>query len=184
VDPSTVDAAPLAVDLAGFLRALQAVDTAGAGLFGSRGHPLSEPTRDRLTRASLAAAGDVVDAERALAVWEDAQAAPAWPGPPTWFHGDLNAGNLLTREGRLSAVLDWGPWGAGDPAVDLHAAYQLFDEASREQFRCEVGADHATWVRARGWAVSVAAMEIPYYRETRPEFAARSIAAIDAVLAE
>ena len=44
--------------------------------------------------------------------------------------------------------------------------------------------DDASWARARGWAVSIAAMEIPYYRETRPEFAARSVRAIESVLAE
>jgi len=59
----------------------------------------------------LAAAADLLDAPAALAVWESAQATPAWNGAPTWFHGDLTDGNLLVHDGRLCAVLDWGTFG-------------------------------------------------------------------------
>jgi aminoglycoside phosphotransferase (APT) family kinase protein len=184
LDPASVVAVELARDLAGFVRALRSCDTTGAGQFGSRGGPLSEPERDRGTRSALAAAGDVIDADAALAVWEGGCAAPEHPGPPTWFHGDLTAGNLLVRDGRLSGVLDWGPCGVGDPAVELHAAYQLFERDARVVFHRELDVDDATWARARAWAVSIAAMEIAYYRRTRPEFVSRSTRAIEQVLAD
>lgn len=173
----------LARDLAAFVVALRGCDTTGAPATGSRGLPLDRPERDAATRRSLARAADLVDAPAALAVWEEAQRAPVWPGPPTWLHGDLTAGNLLCTDGRLSAVLDGAPV-VGDPAVELAAAYQLVDPTSRAVFRAAVGDDDATWARARGWAVSIAAMEIAYYRETRPEFAERSQRAVAAVLAE
>jgi len=184
LDPASVVAVELARDLAGFVRALRSCDTTGAGRFGSRGGPLSDPGRDRDTRASLEAARGLVDADAGLSVWEAGRAAAAWNGPPTWFHGDLTAGNLLTRDGRLCAVLDWGPCGVGDPAVELHAAYQLFEPAARAVFRRELRDDDATWLRARAWAVSIAAMEIAYYRGSRPEFESRSIRAIEQVLSE
>lgn len=185
LDLDRVATGVLAEDLGRFVRALQACDATGAGLFGSRGQPLDEPGRDRATRESLAAADDLVDAAAALAVWEAGQAAPAWDRPPAWFHGDLLPGNLLVRDGRLSAVLDWGPSGAGDPAVELAAAYTLFDDpADRARFVAEVAPDEATWLRARAWKVSLSAMGIPYYRDTVPAFAESGIRAIEAVLAE
>jgi aminoglycoside phosphotransferase (APT) family kinase protein len=184
LDPSTVDHRRLAEDLAAFILALQSCDATGATLFGSRGQPLDSPERDKLTRESLIASSDLVDASAALAVWESAQAAPVFDGPPTWFHGDLIEGNLLVEDGRLSAVLDWGPFGAGDPACELHCAWLLLDPPSRALFRERLGCDDAMWERGRGWTISLGAIGIPYYRDTVPAFAARGIKMIQAVLAE
>ncbi|HYH35825.1 MAG TPA: aminoglycoside phosphotransferase family protein [Nocardioides sp.] len=183
LDPTSLDRRELARDLAELVAALRACDTDGAPLSDGRGAPLHRPARDQRTRESLERAADVIDAPAALRVWEEAQAAPAWEGPLTWLHGDLTPGNLIVRDGWLSGVVDWAPT-TGDPAVELHSAYQLFDPVTRGVYRDTLADDDATWLRARGWAVSIAATEIPYYRETRPEFAARSIAAIEAVLAE
>ena len=180
---TTTDRSRLAADLAGFVVALRGCDATGAPDATSRGLPLDRPERDAATRRSLARAADLVDAGGALAVWDEAQRAPAWNRPAAWLHGDLTAGNLLVTDGRLSAVIDAAPV-AGDPAVELAAAFQLFDPADRQAFRGAVAADDAEWTRARGWTVSIAAMEIAYYRETRPEFAERSVRAIEAVLAE
>ncbi len=184
LDPARVDPARLSVELAEFVRALQSCDATGARLFGSRGQPLDEPERDRRTRESLAAAADLIDAPSALAVWEEAQQAPVHVGSPIWFHGDLTEGNLLVRDGRLSAVLDWGPFGAGDPACELHSAWLLLNRRGRQRFREIVGCDEASWQRGRGWAVSIGAMLIPYYRESAPAFARRGIAMIESVLSE
>jgi aminoglycoside phosphotransferase (APT) family kinase protein len=184
LDRGKVDPTQLSVDLAEFVRALQACDTTGAGLFGSRGQPLDELERDLRTRECLAAAADLIDAPSALAVWEEGQQAPAHVGSPTWFHGDLTEGNLLVRGGRLSAVLDWGPFGAGDPACELHSAWLLLDRPGRRRFREIVGCDDAMWQRGRAWTISLGAIGIPYYRETVPAFARRGIAMIEAVLGE
>lgn len=184
LDPMYVDRAQLALDLAELIRALQSCDPTGATPFGSRGQPLDQAERDRSTRDALSAAADLVDAPAALAVWESAQAAPAWNGPPVWFHGDLTEGNLLVRDGRLSGVLDWGTFGVGDPACELTAAWLLLDEPTRTLFHTVLGCDDATWERGRGWAVSVGAIGIPYYRYTVPAFARRGVAMIQAVLSE
>jgi len=184
LDVSRVDRAVLARDLARFVRALQSCDATGAGLFGSRGHDLDDADRDEATRSSLVEAADLVDASAAAAVWDEARDAEPWHGPPTWFHGDLTEGNLLVRAGRLSGVLDWGPMGAGDPACELASAWQLLDPGSRAVFRDEVGCDDATWQRGRGWAVSIAAIAIPYYRDSVPAFAERGVRTIDAVLSD
>jgi aminoglycoside phosphotransferase (APT) family kinase protein len=70
-----------------------------------------------------------------------------------WFHGDVALGNLLVRDGQLTAVIDFGTSGVGDPACDLVLAWTLLDGQSREAFRRTVGQDAGTWARARGWAL-------------------------------
>jgi aminoglycoside phosphotransferase (APT) family kinase protein len=70
-----------------------------------------------------------------------------------WFHGDIASGNLLVRDGRLSAVIDFGTSGVGDPACDLVIAWTFFSGDSRSAFRDAVQQDTATWARARGWAL-------------------------------
>ena len=88
-------------------------------------------------------------------LWDEALAAPPWPGPDVWVHGDLHPANLLVEAGRLSAVLDFGDLCVGDPATDLVSGWMLFDGPAREAFRRASGTDDATWARGRGWAVSI-----------------------------
>ena len=46
-----------------------------------------------------------------------------WDRDPVWLHGDVAVGNLLVRDGRLAAVLDFGSSGVGDPACDCVIAW-------------------------------------------------------------
>jgi aminoglycoside phosphotransferase (APT) family kinase protein len=77
----------------------------------------------------------------------------SWDRDPLWVHGDVATGNLLVREGRLAAVLDFGSSGVGDPACDVVLAFTFLSGESRERFRAELGADPGTWSRGRGWAL-------------------------------
>ncbi|MER5929471.1 aminoglycoside phosphotransferase family protein [Streptomyces sp. NPDC002054] len=163
------DAGPLAADLAGFITALRAVDPAG-GPAAYRSEPLA--ARDAATRNALAELYEELDTAGATAVWEAALEAPGWTRPPAWIHADLQPGNVLTVRGRLSAVLDFGCLGLGDPAVDTIAAWYILPASARDGFRAAVGADEAMWARGRGWALSIALMELRYYRESKPEMAA------------
>ncbi|MER6161870.1 aminoglycoside phosphotransferase family protein [Streptomyces sp. NPDC001868] len=95
---------------------------------------------------------DVVDVTACRAVWADALTS-AWPSPPTWFHGDVAVGNLLTTDGVLSAVIDFGSSGVGDPACDLVMAWTYFTGEERKVFHEAVGLPDDTWRRARGWAL-------------------------------
>ncbi|GAB3390100.1 hypothetical protein [Amycolatopsis echigonensis] len=49
-------------------------------------------------------------------------------------------------------------------------------------FREAVEADDATWERGRGWALSIALIQLPYYRDTNPVVAANSRRTIEAVV--
>jgi len=131
-----------------------------------RGVPLA--SRDAPTRAAIASLDGMLDTAAVTAAWEAALQAPAWDGPPVWIHGDLSSGNLLVVQGRLSAVIDFGCLGVGDPACDLMIAWTLFSGESRDVFRAALSVEEATWARGRGWALSWALIFIPYYLDTNP----------------
>jgi aminoglycoside phosphotransferase (APT) family kinase protein len=99
-----------------------------------------------------------------------------------WLHADLMPGNLLLRDGRLAAVIDWGAVAVGDPAVDLMPAWNLLPAGARDTYRRSLGVDDATWERGRGWAVVQASMALPYYVDTNPVMAATARHTLAAVL--
>jgi aminoglycoside phosphotransferase (APT) family kinase protein len=175
-----------AATLGEFVAALQRIEIVGgptpARHNSSRGVPLAE--RDTAVRAAIEQLGDNVDARAVTAAWEAALAAPEWSGAPVWLHGDLQAGNLLAREGRLAAVIDFGCLGVGDPACDVMPAWAYLSGETRDVFRAAVPVDDATWARGRGWALSVGVIAIPYYEHTNPALAGIGRRAIDEVLAD
>ena len=140
--------------LADFLLALERIDPLDAPLAGRhnfyRGGQLA--VYDAETRASVAALGERVDGAAALALW-NAALATTWPRPPVWVHGDIAWGNLLVRDGRLAAVIDFGSAAVGDPACDLVISWTLFEGASRERFRVRMAMDSGTWARGRAWGL-------------------------------
>jgi aminoglycoside phosphotransferase (APT) family kinase protein len=143
-----------ATSVAEFIVALQGIDASGGPLAGAHSFHRGAPPAhyDEETRRALAVLAGRIDTDRAAAVWAAALGA-TWPGPPVWFHGDVASGNLLVREGKLVAVIDFGTCGVGDPACDLVIAWTMFARESREVFRDAVGQDEDTWARARGWAL-------------------------------
>ena len=159
------DAGEAATDLAELVSALQRIDATGgpppSRHNAFRGVPLA--TRDESTRASIAALGSTIDGRAVTAAWEDALRAPEWGRPPVWIHGDLDARNLLARDGRLTAVIDWGCLGVGDPACDVAVAWKMLDPDARNVFRAKLAIDDATWARGRGWALSQALNALSYY---------------------
>ncbi|MFI0140227.1 aminoglycoside phosphotransferase family protein [Streptomyces luteogriseus] len=172
---------PLAEDLAAYVTALRGID-ASEGPSGHRGVPLA--ARDPFMREALTHLAGRVDTAAVTKAWEEALRAPGHTGPPTWAHGDLMAGNLLVTGGRLSAVIDFGTVGVGDPAVDLIAAWCVLPAAARDVLRDAVGAGEAEWARARGWALSIAVIALPYYWDTNPLVAENSRHVIGEILAE
>ncbi len=95
---------------------------------------------------------------------------PRHSGPPVWVHGDLHPLNLLARHGKLSAVIDWGSMGLGDPAIDLMATWTLFDAPARTVFRWAMAPADDVRDRARALAFSKSVTAIPYYRTDNPRF--------------
>ncbi|RRR96806.1 aminoglycoside phosphotransferase family protein [Glycomyces terrestris] len=181
-DPSRIDdMTAFAEAVAGFITALQAADPTGGPAGGEHSFQRgADPAHyDAQTRETLRELEGRVDTAAAARVWEAALAA-RWTGEPVWFHGDIAQGNLLTRDGKLAAVIDFGTSGVGDPACDLVIAWTMFEGASREAFRRAVAQDEATWARARGWAIWKALLLVSWdHAEAQ---ASRRV--IDAVIAE
>ncbi|WP_030898672.1 aminoglycoside phosphotransferase family protein [Streptomyces sp. NRRL F-5126] len=170
------DSSEAATALADFLLALHravpvptAADHSGEGLTVA---PLA--VRDRATREAIARTSDVFDACAMTGLWDAALAAPAWDRPPVWCHGDLHTGNLLTAAGRLSAVIDFGELGFGDPACDLTIAFTLMSSRCRRLFRAALGVDDATWTRGRGWALATGLNAYSHYAAVNPRVAAQT----------
>jgi aminoglycoside phosphotransferase (APT) family kinase protein len=140
-----------ATSLARFIAALQAIDPTGGSVHEFRGVSLA--AHDHNTRTSAAVLQESLAVGPLLEVWEVALAAPALAGQPLWIHGDLHPANLLVEDHELSAVIDFGLLGVGDPACDVMVAWTYLSAESRDVFRSELGVDDATWTRGRGWAL-------------------------------
>jgi len=139
--------------LAAFIRAMHQPAPLDAPKNAFRGVALQARADAVQQRADSLA--DVIDRDRTLAVWTRLSATPAWDGSPLWLHGDLHPSNMLTFDGRLSAVIDFGDLTSGDPATDLAVAWMMFDASHRAEFRAQAGIDAATWQRAAGWALNL-----------------------------
>ena len=170
--------------LAEFIRALQSLDATDGPPPGEhnsgRGVPLKE--RDSAVRTALAKLHGRIDTDAPTKAWEATLQAPIWDRAPVWIHGDLQSGNLLATDGQLSAVIDFGCLGVGDPACELIVAWNLFDTDSRQVFRETLAVDQATWERGHGWALSMALIALPYYWDTNPTIVQVSLRTLREVL--
>ncbi|WP_104483593.1 aminoglycoside phosphotransferase family protein [Actinokineospora auranticolor] len=151
---AVTDLPGLAVAVAEFIQALQRCDPTGGPTTGAHCfHRGASPAYyDDETRRFLVELEGRIDVDKARDVWETALAAE-WRGAPVWFHGDIAPGNLLITDDALSAVIDFGTAGVGDPACELVIAWTTFHGKSRQAFKETTPHDDGTWARARGWAI-------------------------------
>ena len=179
------DLTEFATALAGFLAALARVDARDGPAPGPhnfwRGGPLT--TYEQETLDAIEVLGARIPRRAVVAAWEDAMDA-TWRGEPVWFHGDVAVGNLLVRDGRLAAVIDFGTSGVGDPACDVVIAWALLSGESREAFRTTLAVDDATWARGRGWALWKSLIMLAGHLDGDPEADALPRHVIEQTLAD
>jgi aminoglycoside phosphotransferase (APT) family kinase protein len=179
------DLAAFAAALGQFLHALQQVDATGGPPAGEqsfyRGGSLT--VYDAETRRALALLDGKIDTVLAHEIWETALRTE-WQGPPAWVHGDVAAGNLLVKDGRLHAVIDFGCSAIGDPACDLVIAWTFLSGESRAAFRSALPLDDGTWARGRGWALWKALIVVSGIAQTTPLETSKAQRTIDELLAE
>ncbi|PRY62345.1 aminoglycoside phosphotransferase family protein [Glycomyces artemisiae] len=173
---SDIDRTECARDLGAALTALRAVPAADGPAAGRhsfyRGcHPSAYADEVQLALHRL---DGEIDTAACEAVW-DAGMRTVWQGPPVWFHGDVSPGNLLAEHGRLSALIDFGTCGTGDPASDLQIAWGYFDFEERRVFRAAAGLDAGTWARARAWTLWKALIMIAEVSGSDPDGVQRRI---------
>jgi len=168
-------------DMAHFIDMMQKIPVK-SGPECRRGLPLD--SRAQETRDAIQNVTEMYDAKLLNEIWDSMLAVPSWHGSPVWIHGDLHAGNLLAKNNLITAVLDFGSAGVGDPACDLMVAWTLLDTDSRKQFQEIIQYDDATWQRGRGWAFTMGLVAYPYYKETDPLLASIAKRALDEVVTE
>jgi aminoglycoside phosphotransferase (APT) family kinase protein len=158
IEGETADLAAPDVDqgevLAGFFEALHRPAPRSAPRNPYRGVPLAQRADMFAARCEgLRAKGEPLD-RAARAIWDDALAAPD-DAAPSWIQGDPHPRNVLVREGRIVAMIDWGDMAQGDRASDLAAVWMLLPEriARKRAIAALPSVSQATWRRARGWAV-------------------------------
>ena len=166
IDGSTADRLTdhrqAAVDLADFLLALQEIDAEDGPppewSNGFRGVDLHDdrdsPVVASRMRERIAVLDGFFDVDAVTEVWQAGLDAPVWDGPPVWVHGDPVGANLVARDGRLAAVIDFGTLAVGDPACDLIAAWGFLPAGARDEFRELLAVDDATWARGRVWGLT------------------------------
>jgi len=154
-------------DLAALVRHLRrtAVENAPVRKPGERGGSLH--ALDARVRWWVDRADGLIDVRAVMRLWEKCLEGADDAVEPVLVHGDLIPGNLLVADGRLTAVLDWGGLGAGDPAQDLDPAWSVLDTAGAAAFRQDLDVDEASWLRACGFALEQAIGGVIYYTPRR-----------------
>ncbi len=143
-----------AMDLAHFLLELQSIDCsrgpkAGEHNFYSGGS--LEVYKQDVYNTRHVFEG-IFDTNRLLDIWEEALGAYD-PSISVFVHGDIAVGNLLVKDGCLSAVIDFGILGTGDPSCDYVIAWTFLNASARKYFFEVLNCDEKTMKRAKGWAL-------------------------------
>lgn len=173
----------LAKDLGAFLIELQTIDASGGPLAGEhnfyRGGSIAvynEEAINAIENNKSIFNGDVLKE-----IWELALNSK-WDSNPVWVHGDIAPGNLLVKDGKLCAVIDFGTMGVGDPSCDAVMAWTFFDESSRKIFKNALNMDEETWNRARGWALWKALITYDGNKNSNKEIAEESFNIINIIV--
>jgi len=169
--------APLRADQAArlgqFLKALHRPAPDDAPFNPYRSVPLAGRATTEPTMARVAAARPgLIDAAVGEA-WRAGLAAEI-DLAPTWIHGDLHARNVLSHDGAVSGIIDWGDMARGDPATDLYGLWMLLPDAAARAAALEAygGVSAATLARARGWAVAMGVVLVEAGSKDDPGLAA------------
>jgi aminoglycoside phosphotransferase (APT) family kinase protein len=156
----------LAKDLANFLNDLHNIKLDN-GPISRRGVPLIELNKE--TIEAIEKLEDELDIPSVRKLWYQLVNIPKCKQDPVWIHGDLLPGNILIKNKRLSSVIDFSDMGMGDPAVDLIIAWSLLNSSARKIFKENLtNIDNDTWERGKGWALSIALIILPYYKDSNP----------------
>ena len=177
------DSSQCAIDLATFLIALQHIDSTGGPIAGQhnfyRGGNLKIYNTE--TQLAIKKLKNQYDTNVVQKIWNKAINSQ-WNNPPVWIHGDISPANLLVKNGKLIAVIDFGGLGIGDPACDLAIAWTFFNKKDRNTFRTTLAVDNATWERARGWALWKALIIVAQLPGTNPLEIEKSQQIIDEII--
>jgi aminoglycoside phosphotransferase (APT) family kinase protein len=112
-----------------------------------------------------------------------------WGGPPCLTHFDYNGWNILVRDGKIAAVLDWEFAFAGSPDPDFGNLMRNhpdsnFQDAVAEGYRDAGGILPANWQKLARIADLGSWAEFLYRPEVDPALAEDALAALRATIAD
>ncbi|MBU8733527.1 aminoglycoside phosphotransferase family protein [Cytobacillus oceanisediminis] len=176
------DIKQFARDLGAFLIEFQSIDTTGGPAAGThnfyRGGDIA--VYDKQCREAIDPNKDTLNTVLLLEMWNLALESK-WAKDPVWVHGDIAPGNILVKEGKLNAIIDFGVLGIGDPACDAAMAWTFFDDNSRKIFKNALNMDEETWNRARGWALWKALITYNWNRNSNKTIAEEAYRVINII---
>lgn len=156
--------------IADLIASLRAANTRGRRFAGSgRGGHL--PVHDEWMAECFRNSDGLLTVPDLRRIWTRLRLLPE-SGPQVMSHRDLTPMNLLRRGDRLVGVIDSGSFGPADRALDLVAAWHLFDQRCRQRIRDHLGVSDVEWHRGAAWAFQQAMGLVWYYRETNPPMSA------------
>jgi len=157
----SLDLNKIAKQLANFINELHLIDIDKAPEAGKhnfyRGCPLDVYNDNH--KENLNKIQNQINTKKALDIWQESLDSK-WHKDPVWIHGDLAVGNILIKNKKINAIIDFGGMAIGDPACDLVLYWNFFNEESRSIFKSNLNLDQETWSRARGWAIWKACYEL------------------------
>ena len=175
IDGEPTDRSPIAdpedgaEQLGRFLRAMHEPAPPDAPANPYRGVPLSD--RADSFEARLLKLNGRVDEPRLRRLWDDALGARPYLGEPVWLHGDMHPANILVRDGRIIAIIDFGDLCSGDPASDIGAAWMSIPDESLDRFWASYArSDEDLTRRSAGWAVLFSLMLYDIGLDARPSY--------------
>lgn len=161
ISKDTLNLEEIAKDLANFLKELQKIDVSNAPIAGKhnfyRGAKINIYFDDAIN--NIKKLENIIDSKKAISIMEESINSK-WEKEPVWIHGDLAIGNILIKDNKINAIIDFGGMSVGDPACDLVLYWNFFEGKSKDIFKSELALDQDTWNRARGWALWKASFEI------------------------
>ncbi len=170
----------LAHDVAELIRGVRAIDLDGR-TFEGEGRGGDFRSHDEWVETCLERSTHLVDVDSLQAIWARLRSLPR-AAPDVMTHGDLIPANLLVSGGRLSGVLDVGGLGPADPALDLVAAWHVFDADRRQILRDRLGCDRVAWERGKAWALQQAIGLVWYYVESNPPMSQMGRATLERIV--
>ncbi|QDZ14615.1 phosphotransferase [Humibacter ginsenosidimutans] len=184
VEGSTV----FANELAELILRLRAAPTSERAFTGTgRGGDLR--THDEWMATCLTNSEGLLDVPALRSAWARLRRLPRLDGD-AMTHGDLIPANLLVRDGHLAGVVDVGGFAPADPALDLVAAWHLFEEPARGELRAALrrgiheseAVEELRWARGAAWAFEQALGLVWYYRVSNPAMSELGISSLQRIM--
>jgi len=176
----------VALELAGFLRALHAIDLDEPLPLDQNGRT-DMPKRTGLAREELHALEQLGLWRAPPELWGFLAEAERLPPPeaPTVVHGDLHFRHLLVEGAAASGVIDWGDVCRADPAIDLPLYWSFVPPEGREAFLDAYGRVTETQLlRARVLSIQLCAVLARYgHSEGQPEILRAGLDGLERTLA-